>query len=204
MLLNQALKAQVRRAASESDRRRHRRVPWRAGLRGMTELGLEFETVTRDVCAGGVRIETPAPLNQIFEAGMSLVLYLEEIGRVEGVVRRTTADGAAAIQFKAVSRKRDKIADQLTWLVNRDRLGLAEERSSLRRPGGAEVIALYPGNVATPCTVVDISLFGVALKAHGPRPLIGDAVTVGGRRGVCVRYTEWGFAVDFRTHPREE
>ena len=44
-----------------------------------------------------------------------------------------------------------------------------------------------------------VSLFGVALKTAGPRPMIGDRVQVGERAGTCVRYIEGGFAVDFRT-----
>jgi hypothetical protein len=47
--------------------------------------------------------------------------------------------------------------------------------------------------------VADVSIFGVALRTNGPRPMIGDRVQVGERAGTCVRYVEGGFAVDFRT-----
>jgi len=53
--------------------------------------------------------------------------------------------------------------------------------------------------VAIACAIADVSLFGVALKTSGPRPMIGDRVQIGERAGPCVRYIEGGFAVDFRT-----
>ena len=54
-------------------------------------------------------------------------------------------------------------------------------------------------SVAIACAVADVSIFGVALKTTGPRPMIGDRVQIGERAGTCVRYIEGGFAVDFRT-----
>ena len=121
-----------------------------------------------------------------------------DIGRVEGIVARVLNEIGYAIAFTVPARKRDKIADQLTWLINKDRLGLTDERDAERRPGGGQVIANYSG-VSIACAVADVSIFGVALKTAGPRPMIGDRVQVGERAGTCVRYIEGGFAVDFRT-----
>jgi hypothetical protein len=66
------------------------------------------------------------------------------------------------------------------------------------------VTAIFSNGVSVSCTVVDVSIFGVALKTSGPRPMVGDRVTVGERSGTCVRYIEGGFAVDFRTMHAEE
>jgi hypothetical protein len=183
------------RRAEGLDRRRHRRVMWQVPVRGLTGSGEEFACNTVDVCAGGIRINLARPL----EKGENLVLYIEDIGRVEGVVVRILNEIGYAIEFRVPPRKREKIADALTWLVNKDRLGLSDERVAERRPASGQVIAIHGKGVSIACAIADVSLFGVALKTSGPRPMIGDRVQIGERAGTCVRYIEGGFAVDFRT-----
>lgn len=189
-----AAKPSIRRVEAQ-DRRKHRRVNWEVRVRGLTGEGEEFTCTTLDVCAGGLRINLARPLSK----GENLVLYLDDIGRVEGVVVRVLNEIGYAIAFTVPARKRDKIADQLTWLINKDRLGLTDEREAERRPGGGQVIATYGRGQSIACAVADVSIFGVALKTTGPRPMIGDRVQIGERAGTCVRYIEGGFAVDFRT-----
>lgn len=177
------------------DRRRHRRVLWQVPVRGLTGSGEEFACNTVDVCAGGLRINLARPL----EKGENLVLYIEDIGRVEGVIVRVLNEIGYAIEFRAPPRKREKIADALTWLVNKDRLGITDDRIAERRPATGQVIAIHGKGITIACAIADVSLFGVALKTSGPRPMIGDRVQIGERAGTCVRYIEGGFAVDFRT-----
>lgn len=185
----------LKRRTDSPERRRHRRVEWMTRVRGLTAEGEEFQAVTVDVCAGGLRINLARDLN----LGDPLVLYIDEIGRVEGVVSRVLREIGYAIEFRVPPRKRDKIADQLTWLINRDKLGLVDEREGERRVGSGQVVATYGNGVSIACAMQDMSIFGVALKTVGPRPMIGDKVTLGERSGTCVRYIEGGFAVDFRT-----
>jgi PilZ domain len=177
------------------DRRRFRRVSWQVPVRGLTGDGEEFSCMTVDVCAGGLRINLARPL----EKGENLVLYIEGIGRVEGVVARVLNEIGYAVEFRVPQRKREKIADALTWLINKDRLNLSDDRIAERRPSAGQVIAIHGQGVSIACAVADVSLFGVALKTAGPRPMIGDRVQIGERAGTCVRYIEGGFAVDFRT-----
>ena len=61
------------------------------------------------------------------------------------------------------------------------------------------MIAIHGKGITIACDVADASLFGVALRTAGPRPMIGDRVQIGERAGTCVRYIDGGFAVDFRT-----
>ena len=194
MHLAQAVEKPTLRRAEGLDRRRHRRVMWQAPVRGLTSNGEEFSCKTIDVCAGGLRINHACTL----EKGESLVLYVEGVGRVEGVVARVLNEIGYAIEFKVPQRKREKIADALTWLINKDRLGLTDERVAERRPSAGQVIAIHGKGVSIACAVSDVSLFGVALKTAGPRPMIGDRVKIGERAGTCVRYIDGGFAVDFR------
>lgn len=195
MHLAQAAERPSIRRMEAADRRRHRRVQWAVRVRGLTGEGEEFTCTTVDVCAGGLRINLARPLTK----GENLVLYIDGIGRVEGIVARVLNEIGYAVQFNVPPRKRDKIADQLTWLINKDRLGLSDEREAERRPGGGQVIAVYGKGTSIACAVADVSIFGVALKTAGPRPMIGDRVQIGERAGTCVRYIEGGFAVDFRT-----
>lgn len=195
MNLAQATERPSLRRTEGLDRRRFRRVSWQVRVRGLTGSGEEFSCMTVDVCAGGLRINLARPL----EKGESLVLYIEGIGRVEGVVARVLNEIGYAVEFRVPQRKREKIADALTWLTNKDRLGLTDERVAERRPSAGQVIAVYGKGVSIACAVADVSLFGVALKTVGPRPMIGDRVQIGERAGTCVRYTDGGFAVDFRT-----
>lgn len=194
MQLAQATAKPSLRRQEALDRRRHRRVPWVVRVRGLNGEGEEFECNTVDVGAGGLRINLARPLQK----GENVILYIDDIGRVEGVVARVLNEIGYAIEFRVPQRKREKIADQLTWLLNKDRLGLEEERSAERRPSAGQVIAIYNG-VSIACAVSDVSLFGVALKTAGPRPMIGDSVRIGERGGTCIRYIDGGFAVDFRT-----
>lgn len=195
MHLAQAVEKPSLRRLEAVDRRRHRRVSWQVRVRGLTGSGEEFECNTVDVAAGGLRINLARPL----QMGENVVLYVDGIGRVEGSVARVLNEFGYAVAFTVPPRKRDKIADLLTWLINKDRLGLSDERESERRPGGGQVVAVYGKGVSIACAVADVSLFGVALKTAGPRPMIGDRVQIGERAGTCVRYIEGGFAVDFRT-----
>jgi len=193
MHLAHAEKPSLRRMEAQ-DRRKHRRVNWAVRVRGLTGSGEEFTCTTVDVCAGGLRINLARPLTE----GENLVLYIDDIGRVEGIVARVLNEIGYAVQFTVPPRKRDKIADMLTWLINKDRLGLSDEREGERRPGSGQTIARYNG-VSIACAVADVSVFGVALKTAGPRPMIGDRVQIGERAGTCVRYIEGGFAIDYRT-----
>ncbi len=183
------------RRAEGLDRRRHRRVLWQVPVRGLTGSGEEFTCNTIDVCAGGIRINLARPL----EKGENLVLYVEDIGRVEGVIVRVLNEVGYAVEFRVPQRKREKIADALTWLVNKDKLGLTDERIDERRSASGQVIAIHGKGISIACAVADVSLFGVALKTSGPRPMIGDRVQIGERAGTCVGYIDGGFTVDFRT-----
>lgn len=167
------------RRAEGLDRRRHRRVLWQVPVRGLTGSGEEFTCNTIDVCAGGIRINLARPL----EKGENLVLYVEDIGRVEGVIVRVLNEVGYAVEFRVPQRKREKIADALTWLVNKDKLGLTDERIDERRSAPGQVIAIHGKGISIACAVADVSLFGVALKTAGPRPMIGDRVQIGERAG---------------------
>src|SRR4051794_10067594 len=142
-----------------TDKRRHQRVPVAILGRYMLADRREFPCQTIDMSPGGVRLTCAA----VGEIGERVVLYLEHIGRIEGVIARYTA-GGFAVQLTATPRKRDKIASQLTWLANRETLGLPECRSHERltpiQPG--VVLRLESGR-ELPGRIIDVSMSGAAI-----------------------------------------
>jgi hypothetical protein len=97
----------------------------------------------------------------------------------------------------ATSRKRDKLAAQLTWLANRHILGLPEDRRhgriTPRNPAGRLILA---NGINVACRVIDISQSGAAV-ATDQRPEIGSPITIGKTSGRVVRHLEDGIAIEF-------
>ncbi len=185
-------RAQSGTAIRVADQRRHQRV--RAELLGRSMLAdrREYPCQTVDMSPGGVRV-TCAVTGTV---GERVVLYLEQIGRLEGVIVRHPARGFA-MQLNATPRKRDKIASQLMWLANRDNLGLPEGRTHERLvPTNPGVQLRLDGGRTIPARVIDISMSGVAL-ATTTAPPIGTAVMVGSTPGRVVRYFEGGIGAQF-------
>lgn len=174
------------------ERRRHQRV--RVALLGrfMLEDRREFPCRTIDMSPGGVAITAPV----VARAGERVVAYLDHVGRIEGVVVRHIEHGFA-MSIWATLRRRDKLADQLTWLANRQILGLPEDRRHDRvAPRDALSSITLPDGSEINCRVIDVSLSGAAV-ASDLRPPIGTPVMLGKTHGTVVRHIEHGFAIEF-------
>lgn len=171
--------------------RRHMRVPARLKGRGLLADGTEFELETVDVSAGGMCIEAGVRP----QLGQRIVVYLELIGGLQGEIVRLTPEGFG-MSFRATVRKRDKIADQLTWLMNRDMLGEDGQRRSDRiEPRKKNYRMIMEGGEAD-IVIVDVSRSGAAVLC-AQRPAHGDWVTIGKTRARVVRAFPGGFAVEF-------
>jgi hypothetical protein len=127
-----------------------------------------------------------------------VVAYVDHVGRLEGQITRIFENGFA-MTIAASSRKRDKLAAQLTWLANRHILNLPEDRRHGRftpRNPLARLILPNGNNVA--CRINDLSQSGAAIAlAPDLRPPVGALVTVGKTQGRVVRHIEDGFAIEF-------
>ena len=178
--------------AKFQERRRHQRVKVVLPGRYMLEDRREYPCQTIDISPGGVALAGMARGG----VGERVIAYLNQIGRVEGTIARHLDEGFA-IQMKLPVIKREKLADQLTWLANRQALGMAEDRrheripprishSTLKLPNGQEHLA----------KLVDISISGAALLVTA-KPPIGSPVTVGKTPAQVVRHFEGGIAVEF-------
>src|SRR5205814_5877540 len=122
--------------------------------------------------------------------------YVDHVGRVEGVIARQLENGFA-MTISATTRKRDKLAAQLTWLANRHILDLPEDRRhgriTPRNPSGRLIL---PNGINIAVRVIDISQSGAAISTD-QRPEIGAPVTIGKTAGRVVRHLEDGFAIEF-------
>jgi hypothetical protein len=174
------------------ERRRFQRV--RVNLLGRYMLSdrREFPCQVTDMSPGGMALVAPV----VGELKERVIAYVDHVGRLEGVITRQFQNGFA-MTIAATTRKRDKLAAQLTWLANRHLLSSPEDRRHGRiapRNPAARLILPNGNNIAV--RVIDISQSGCAI-ATAERPEIGAAVTIGKTAGRVVRHLEDGFAIEF-------
>jgi hypothetical protein len=178
--------------ALNDERRRFQRV--RVNLLGRYMLAdrREFPCQVVNMSPGGMALIAPVT----GAAGERIIAYVDHLGRLEGHIARVFQNGFA-MTISATPRKRDKLAAQLTWLANRQILGLPEDRRHgrivPRNPVGRLIM---PNGVNLTCRIIDVSQSGAGV-ATDQRPPIGALVTLGKVQGRVVRHLEDGFAVEF-------
>ena len=174
------------------ERRRHQRVAVQVMGRYMLESRREFPCQTVDISPGGLSILAPVVGN----LGERVVIYLDQLGRVEGTVTRHFQNGFA-IAFSATMRKRDKLAAQLTWLANRQILGLPEDRRHDRnQPRNARTVVTLDTGQQVVCRLIDVSTSGASVSTD-LKLAMGQRIVVGKLPGKIVRVFEGGVAVEF-------
>jgi len=174
------------------DKRRYYRVSVNLLGRFMLEDRKEYPCQTKNISPGSVALITPIETR----IGERIVAYIDHIGRVEGRVTRIFK-GGLAMSINATSRKRDKLAAQLTWLANRHELSLPEDRRHDRVTSIVSSVAVgLPDGREFRARVIDISLSGAALSLDITPPL-GSVLIVGKIRASVVRHFEGGIAIEF-------
>ncbi len=174
------------------DRRLNRRVPVSIRGRFLADDNEDHRLLTLNMSCGGARLRA----NRRPPVGTPLVCYFDDLGRIEAEVVRHTEDGFA-VRFRVTQRKRDKIADRLTWLANYKQLGLSDERAEPRHAAGGPAMVTRADGRVLQCRTIDISLSGAAFECNGPAPLVGERVTVGHLVGEVVRTLRHGFAIRY-------
>jgi hypothetical protein len=174
------------------ERRRFQRV--RVNLLGRYMLAdrREFPCQVTDMSPGGMAVIAPVS----GQVGERVIAYVDHVGRLEGVIARQFQNGFA-MTVSATTRKRDKLAAQLTWLANRHILNLPEDRRHGRfTPRNPAARLILPNGLNVACRIIDLSASGAAIKTEH-RPEIGALITLGNATGRVVRHLEEGFAVEF-------
>jgi hypothetical protein len=175
-----------------SERRRYDRVALSLPGRYMLADGQEFDCRIIDVSPVGVAIRGP----MVGDLGERVVAYLQELGRIEGVVVRR-ADDWFAVELKVPSSRLQKLATRIDGLAKRqaegaperrafERVDLEQKRATLRLSDGREFAA----------ALIDVSVEGAALEVDVTPPM-GAAVRIGERRAHVSRHFAGGVAVTF-------
>ena len=173
------------------DRRRHRRAPVSVFGRFMREDKQEYPCQVVNMSAGGMAMIAPVSVKD----SERIVAYLDNLGRIEGIVVRSF-EGGFAVRILASLYKRERIANLLTWLINQKSLGLGEERKHERivpRINASKLI--MPNGDVHNCRVIDVSLSGASVACTVKPPL--GMVILGRMRGRVVRHHELGTALQF-------
>ena len=174
------------------ERRRHQRV--RVDLLGRYMLAdrREYPCQVINMSPGGMALIAPVSGN----VGDRVIAYVDHLGRLEGQIARQLQNGFA-MTISATSRKRDKLAAQLTWLANRHILNLPEDRRHGRFvPKMVMARLVMPNGTNIGVRIIDLSLSGAGI-ATSQRPEIGSHITLGRIPGRVVRHLEEGFAMEF-------
>ena len=178
------------------DRRRHRRVAVQLLGRYMLPDQNEYPCQVLNISPGGIALSTPTG----GEIGDRVVVYLDHVGRVEGKISRLFSGGFAVL-LRVPERKRERLADQLTWLANRTILTSIEDRRHERTvPMEASSILALPDGRQIECTILDMSVSGASI-ASPVYPEIGTVVVLGRTRGRVVRHHDEGVAIEFAGAP---
>jgi hypothetical protein len=179
------------RALSE-DRRRFQRVRVNLAGRYMLADRREFPCQVVNMSPGGMALMAPVS----GQPGERIIAYVDHLGRLEGRIARLFQNGFA-MTISATTRKRDKLAAQLTWIANRHILGLPEDRRHGRIiPRNPVSRLIMPNGVNLTCRIIDMSQSGAGI-ATDQRPPIGALVSLGKVQGRVVRHLEDGFAIEF-------
>ena len=177
------------------DRRRHRRVGITLLGRFMRANKQEFPCKLVDISVGGAAIHTPVEV----DIGERILATFDNLGALEGHVVRTFA-GGFGIELQATQYKRDKLASQITWLMNRHELGEGaevrrHERIAIANSSREAMLKLDEG-VVIPVNILDFSMSGASI-ATTARPPMGQEVLVGKIKARVVRHHPDGIGVEF-------
>lgn len=184
-------------ATHQSEKRRYKRfaIPLLGRfLRVMTREEATCRLV--DISIGGASLLADGKL----DIGELVIINFDELGALEGEVVRANP-GGFAINFTATHRRRQKLAAQITWLLNRHELAAADQRRA-----GHERIAVAPKPIRVELedgtvverNVLDVSISGASIDIP-ERPAIGSQIILGKLPAKVIRHHDRGIGVEF-TH----
>ena len=174
------------------DRRRSRRLPVTLTGSYMLANGNEYPCQVQDISLDAMALAAPVA----GRIGERVIAYIGEIGRIEGTIVRVYSVGFA-MTIAATERKREKLADRLTWLANRHGLDLEQQRSHDRRvPRNSCTTMVMPNGTSVTCRIVEMSVSGASVASE-TKPPINALIRLGKTEAHVVRVSDEGFAVKF-------
>lgn len=179
-------------AKARADRRKFRRVRIdQPGKLFLPATMQELVCMVVNISPGGAMITCDSALRW----GDKVVLYIDGLGRFEGVVARVDGYGIG-INFTSTALKRERTAEQLTVYINR---GLVDERT-LRRHERVQIkgycrLVRNTGQIIS-VEIIDVSLSGMAVRTP-ERPPIGEFVLIGQLAARVARHLAEGLGLEF-------
>jgi hypothetical protein len=176
------------------ERRRFERVKLALPGRYMLSDHTEHACWTINISRIGVALEgKPSGL-----IGERIVLYIDHIGRLEGMIARTFK-ASFAVKLQMTPSKGEKLAETLTWLVSHQTDGIPDNRQHPRiKTFRRGAILTTPDGNQYRATLIDLSIQGAALNVDAAPP-IGSLVTIGRTSARVARHFAKGIAVEFES-----
>lgn len=183
-------------SVSSQERRRQSRARLNLHVRFLLQDGSENAGIVDDISIGGMNIVS----NVAAEEGSVIIAYVEDLGRLEGVVARVD-DRGIAVRLVLSPLRREKLQERLGAGLGlpAPAKGIEGRRFERETTKGAAIVRRADGTELA-ARVTDLSLGGVAVEAAEWPPL-GEQVMVGKMRGRVVRHNENGFAIEFSEMP---
>jgi PilZ domain len=180
--------------AADVDKRLHRRFALTLAGRFMRADKTEYPCDVVDVSAGGIALR--AATGGELGIGEKVIVYLDRLGGLEGEVVRHI-EGGFAIKLSVTQNKREKLAAQITWLLNEKDIDGASARRHDRIPvGNRSAMLTIAEGVVVPCLILDVSLSGASI-ALAVKPDVETEVKLGRLRAVVVRHHSEGVGLQF-------
>ncbi|PQA88922.1 PilZ domain-containing protein [Hyphococcus luteus] len=173
-----------------NERRKHHRVDLPLRARYLTEAGEEQTGVVLNISAGGAMVRAKFPP----AFGQNVVLYIDQVGRIEGKVVRS-GNNCFAVSYPKRRKKQAKIADDLTSILNNRRRGADRRQNPRIRHDTPASVHLEDGRELE-CSILDISLTGASIEVS-PRPPLGTHLILGRMTAKVVRRHEKGVGIVF-------
>jgi hypothetical protein len=177
---------------ARADRRRFRRV--RVDLDGRVFVPTDSrEAVCKivDMSPGGAFVECEV----VPQRSTPIIVYVDGLGRFEGAVVRTSATGFV-VRFSSTQLKRERTAEQLTLLLNKELVGDSDLRRHERTASNALSRFTRADGSMVKCEVQDFSISGISLKTT-IKPAVGEFVLIGQLAGRVVRHHADGVGIEF-------
>jgi len=179
-------------AKAVQEKRRHPRVAITLLGRFMRQSKHEYPCKLVDISVGGAAMMSPVQLRM----DERIVAYFDQAGGSGGPAPRLF-EGGFALRLNATAHKREKLAAQLTWLVNRHEMKEQDARRHERIAIASKSMPLkLDDGLTVDCRVLDISLSGASVETNA-RPMVGAEVVLGRLRSRVVRHHENGLGLQF-------
>ncbi len=130
------------------------------------------------------------------EEGEHIVAYVDDIGRLEGVVEEVE-EGRFTLRLSLGPAGRERLAKKIEWVQAKARgEGVEKRRYERFKPKEEKSHIMLNDGRRYACEVIDISVSGASVRSP-VLPAIGTPVKLGRTCGRVVRHHSEGFAIEF-------